>query len=124
MNVVARPPQQSIVDTTDRRSFRRAPLDRPVLLENDTKSVTARSINVSGGGIALRTDLALEVGDRMSVYFELPIGYGVQAEAEVLRRDGDFVALRFVEAAHEAILAVRSFCRISGLVPASRRAGP
>jgi len=115
---------QPVATQTDRRTFRRAPLDRPVLLETDTRSSTARIINVSGGGIAVRTDLGLVVGERMSVYFELPIGYAVQVDAVVLRREGEVAALRFVDAPHEAVLAVRSFCRISGLVPAARRAGP
>jgi hypothetical protein len=82
------------------------------------KTTTARGVDVSGGGISLRTELSLQVGERMSVYFELPIGYGVETEAEVLRQEGDLVALRFVDAPREAIVAVRSFCRISGLTPA------
>lgn len=106
----------------DRRAFRRAQLDRPVLLETASKTVTVRSVDVSGGGIALRTGLSIASDERVSVYFELPIGYAVQAEAEVVRREGELVVLRFVEAPRETILAVRSFCRISGLTPVSKRA--
>ena len=100
------------------RVHRRAKLDRPVLLETAAKVTTVRSVDVSGGGLAVRTNLALAVGERVSVYFELPIGYGAQVEAEVRRCDGDRVALRFVNAPAETVLAIRSFCRVSGLMPA------
>jgi hypothetical protein len=104
----------------ERRAHRRAPLDRPVLVETEGGSFTVRSVDVSGGGIAVATDRPIAVGERLSVYFELPIGYGVETRAEVLRREGGRVALRFVEPPPEAVLAVRSFCRVSGLVPAVR----
>lgn len=109
-------------ERAERRAYRRAPLDRPVLLETASKTTTVRSVDVSGGGIAVRTDLPLAPSERLSVYFELPIGYAVQADAEVVRRDGELLVVRFVEAPREAILAVRSFCRISGLTPVPRRA--
>ncbi len=105
-------------DLAERRAHRRAPMDRPVMLETSSKTITARSVDVSGGGIALRTDLPLACGERVGVYFELPIRYAVEGHAEVVRREGDLVVLRFTEIAHEAVVAVRSFCRISGLIPA------
>jgi hypothetical protein len=100
---------------TERRSHRRTQLDRPVLLETSTRTATVRSVDVSGGGIAVRTDLALQVNERAELYFELPIGYAVEARAEVVRRQGDLLVLRFVELAREAEIAVRAFCRISGM---------
>lgn len=103
----------------ERRAFRRAPMDRPVMLETRSKTATARSVDVSGGGIALRTDLPLACGERIGVYFELPIRYAIEGQAEVVRREGDLVVLRFVEVAREAVLAMRSFCRFSGLMPAA-----
>ena len=105
--------------TPDRRVHRRARLDRPVLLETSSKTTTARGFDVSGGGISLRTDLPMAVGERVSLYFELPIGFCVEVHGEVLRQDGGLVALRFVEAAYQTVLAIRSFCRISGLTPAA-----
>lgn len=105
----------------ERRAFRRAPLDRPVLLETSHKTTTARSVNVSGGGLALRTDLVIDPGELVSVYFELPIGYGVESAATLVRRDGDLTILRFVDGPAEAILAIRAFCRVSGLQPAAQR---
>lgn len=106
----------------ERRAFRRAPLDRPVLLETSQRTATARSVNVSGGGLAIRTDLPIALGERVSVYFELPIGYGVETAATLVRRDGDVTVLRFVDGPPEAILAIRAFCRVSGLQPVSARA--
>jgi len=103
---------------TERRAHRRAKLDRPVLLETSTRTVTARAVDVSGGGIALRTDAALEAKDTVGVYFELPIGYAVEGRGEVLRKDGDLVVLRFIDIPYEAVVAVRAFCRISGQSPA------
>ncbi|MBK6518357.1 MAG: PilZ domain-containing protein [Polyangiaceae bacterium] len=110
------PPPSPIL--AERRAHRRAALDRPVLLETASKTATGRLLNVSGGGLALRSELDLAVAERVSVYFELPIGFGVQADAEVLRREGAITVVRFVDAPSQAVLAIRSFCRISGLMPA------
>lgn len=97
----------------DRRAHRRASLNLPVLVETASRSGTARCIDVGGGGISLRTELPLADKERVSVYFELPIGVAVETTAEVVRREGDVIALRFVDAPREAVIAVRSFCRIS-----------
>lgn len=106
-------PASSVIAPGDRRAHRRTTLDRPVLVETSARSGTARCIDLGGGGIALRTDLALAEKERVSIYLELPIGVAVETQAEVLRREGDVVALRFVDAPREAVIAVRSFCRIS-----------
>jgi hypothetical protein len=111
-------PPQAIPATTprpERRAHRRAPLGRPVLIETDTRSEQGRLLNVSGGGAAIETAVDLALGESVSLYFELPIGYAVETRAEVLRRDGSEVAVRFVELSREAQVALRSFCRISGL---------
>jgi hypothetical protein len=100
---------------TERRAHRRAALDRPVMIETSSRTLTARSIDVGGGGIALTSDAPLAEGESVGVYFELPIRYGVEGRAEVVRRDGNRVVLRFTEIPHEAVVAVRSFCRISGV---------
>lgn len=113
--ITPQPPSPQLVE---RRAHRRAPLDRPVLVETASRTSTGRALNVSGGGLALRVELDLAVGERVNVYFELPIGFGVQTDAEVLRREGALAVLRFVDTPREAELAIRSFCRISGLMPA------
>jgi hypothetical protein len=106
-----------VVGGEERRAFRRAALDRPVLVETSSKTTTARSVNVSGGGLALRTELEMRPGERVNVYFELPIGYGVETHATVLRREGEVTVVQFVDGPPEAILAIRAFCRVSGLHP-------
>jgi len=105
----------------ERRTHRRTEVGLPVLLEADSGSAPGRIVNLSGGGMALTTELGLAEGDELSVYFELPIGYAVDARATVLRRDGSLTALRFLELSHEAALALRSFCRLSGLHRVEKR---
>ena len=110
--------------SVERRAHRRAQLDRPVLVETATRTLTARTVNVSGGGLALRTDAALQDGELVNVYFELPIGFGVQTDAIVVRREGEVTVVRFVDGPREAMLAIRAFCRVSGLQPVTRSGPP
>jgi hypothetical protein len=104
--------------STERRAHRRAALDRPVMIETQSRTLTLRSVDVCGGGIALTSDAPLAEGETVGVYFELPIRYGVEGRAQVVRTDGKRVVLRFTEIPHEAVVAVRSFCRISQPMPA------
>lgn len=112
-----REPAPSLMEPGERRAHRRARLDRPVLVETESRSGNARAVDVGASGIALRTELPLRERERVGIYFELPIGYAVETQAEVVRRDGDLVALRFVDPPREAVIAVRGFCRISGVMP-------
>ncbi len=120
----------------ERRAHRRATLDRPVLLEGRDRTATVRSVDVSGGGIAIRVDpaspLRLQPAARVQLYFELPIGYPIETSAEIVRAERDVIALRFVDTSREALTAIRSFCRLSGqhptvqprtLVPSARVSG-
>ncbi len=104
-----------ITQKPDRRAFRRALLERPVLVETADAERPARGINVSGGGIILQTELELALGEAVDLDFELPVGYAVEARAVVVRRDRDQFALRFEDLAKESLVALRSFCRLSGL---------
>jgi predicted Zn-dependent protease len=86
-----------------------------------------RALDVSGGGLAIRLELTIPLGDIVEVYFELPIGFAVEARAEVVRSEPGATALRFVGLDREALVALRSYCRISGIqrlesqpAPASR----
>jgi len=99
----------------ERRAHRRTLLGAPVLIETEDSSLSARLVNASAGGISIGADLELAVGQDVSVYFELPIGYAVEARARVLRKDEQGVALQFVDLSREAEVALRSFCRLSGL---------
>lgn len=104
--------------TPDRRLHRRTPLDRPVLIETPRRAATVRSIDVSGGGLKMTAAVDAFVGERVTVYFELPIGVGIETLAEVQRCDAETMVVRFLGLARESELAIRSFCRISGLRPA------
>jgi hypothetical protein len=74
----------------------------------------------------VQAELPLSVGAIVDVYFELPVGYAVETRAEVVRVDAQTLAFRFLELQREALVALRSFCRISGLhrlsIPAEQRA--
>lgn len=85
------------------------------MIETEAASERGRVLNVSGGGAAIETPVELAPGEHVSLYFELPIGYAVETRAEVLRREADKVAVKFLELSREAEVALRSFCRISGL---------
>jgi hypothetical protein len=99
----------------DRRAFRRAPLDRQVLIDDDRVSQPVRAKNVSGGGIAIDGNVPLEIGSIVDLYFELPIGVAIEARAEVVRVEDGSMAFRFIELDRDKIVALRSFCRLSGL---------
>jgi hypothetical protein len=100
----------------DRRAFRRAVLEKPVLIETSDSERPARGINVSAGGICLQTELELAIGEAVDLYFELPtMGYAVEVQATVVRRESDHTALSFRDLPKESLVALRSFCRLSGL---------
>lgn len=100
---------------SDRRAFRRAPLGVPVMLDASSAWQKAECENVSAGGVAVRSTVEVAIGDVLDLYFELPTGIAVEASAKVVRRDGDRLALRFVEIDHQLEVALRGYCRISGL---------
>ena len=110
------PPQVvSPAPRVDRRADRRAKLDRPVLIDTEATSRPGRALDVSRGGLSIQSELELAPGEIVQVYFELPIGVAIEARAVVTRCEKNGIALRFVELDHEAEVALRSFCRISGL---------
>ena len=110
-----KPPEAPADAREERRAFKRAPLDRPVLIDDDRVSQPIRAKNVSGGGIAIDAALELEIGSTVDVYFELPIGVAIEAKAEVVRIQEGTIAFRFVDLDHEKVVALRSFCKLSGL---------
>lgn len=70
------------------------------------------------------TDAPLDVGTKVELYFELPSGVAVEANAELVRRDGNRLAFKFVELEHELVVALRAFCRRSGVHAAVRPSSP
>jgi hypothetical protein len=105
----------SLTLDSERRAYRRAPLDRQVLIDDDRVSQPVRARNVSGGGFAIDANVPLAIGSVVDVYFELPIGVAIEARAEVVRVEDGTMAFRFVELDHDKVVALRSFCRLSGL---------
>jgi hypothetical protein len=106
----------------ERRAHRRAPLDVPAMLDASSAWRRARCRNVCAGGVALSVDQPFSIGSIVEVYFELPIGVSVETKAEVVRADGSELALRFVDLDRETSLAIRSYCRRSGIRRIVRRA--
>jgi hypothetical protein len=90
-------------------------LEKPVLIEARDTERPARCVNVSAGGICLATELELAIGEAVDLYFELPMGYAVEASATVVRRERDHTAFSFRDLPKESLVALRSFCRLSGL---------
>ncbi|MEZ4224241.1 MAG: PilZ domain-containing protein [Polyangiaceae bacterium] len=99
----------------ERRADRRAPLPQPVMVDCAALSQPAPAHDVSRGGLSLKADLGVDVGAVIEVYFELPIGYAVETRAEVIRRQGGITAVKFLALTREDEVALRSYCRISGL---------
>ncbi len=108
----------------ERRAFRRVELRAPAMLDAASSYHSGQCENVSAGGVVVHTDAGLEVGTQVELYFELPNGIAVEANAEVVRRDGSHIALKFVELEHELVVALRAFCRRSGMMAAVRPSRP
>lgn len=72
----------------------------------------------------LHTDAGLEVGTSVELYFELPGGIAVETNAEVVRCEGERLALRFVELEHDLVVALRAYCRRSGMQAGVRQSRP
>lgn len=99
----------------DRRSYRRAPLDAPALVDAESSWQSARCRDVSLSGISVDSDQQLPEGTVVQVYFELPSGVAVETHAVVVRADGDVLGLRFVDLDEESRLAVRAHCRVGAM---------
>jgi PilZ domain len=100
---------------SERRAQRRAVVELPTMIDSAAAHAAGRSLNVSAGGIALTINGEFSIGALVDVYFELPIGVSVEAKGQVVRRSENELALRFVDLDAKAALALRSFCRVSGL---------
>lgn len=86
----------------DRRTATRIEVELPVRLEG----AGGTTVNLSADGVLVETDVALELGARVQVAVELdPGAEPVTATAEVARRDGDLVGLRFLSGDHRSKFA-------------------
>ena len=101
------------VRQSERRRFRRTELEVPALLDAQHSWQSARCVDVSVGGLAVKMDAPLPVGTVVEVYFELPIGASVETRAEIVRTEGTRVGLRFVELGARARHVLEAFAQRS-----------
>jgi hypothetical protein len=62
----------------------------------------------------------LSAGTRVDLYFELPTGVAIEIQAEVVRSEGDELALRFVRPGPLEREALSSYVRLPGLKPGAK----
>jgi hypothetical protein len=108
-------PNSGTPTAADRRTSLRVALDVPALLDSDRAHHSGRCRDVSTGGVAVSVEAAVPVGTEFDVYFELPSGLAVEARAIVVRASHDGLALRFVDVSARTRVALRAFCRPSGV---------
>ena len=99
----------------ERRAHSRVPLRVPALLDSTAAYDSGRCVDVSAGGLCVIVHEKFEPGTRVDVYFELPTGIAIEAEAEVVRKEGRSVALRFVGLDAKTRSALIAFCELSGV---------
>ena len=99
----------------ERRAHSRVPLRAPALLDSTAAYESGRCVDVSAGGLCVVVQEKFELGTRVDVYFELPTGIAIEAEAEVVRKHGGSVALRFVGLDTKTRSALIAFCELSGV---------
>ena len=97
--------------STDRRRHPRVGLESPVLLDNLKEWSRASCRNISMGGVAVRCERVLAIGERLEIYLELPNGFAVEAVARVVRTGGEDAGLQFLSMGNRASLALRALCR-------------
>jgi hypothetical protein len=101
--------------STERRASLRVPLDVPALLDSDRAHHSGRCCVVSTAGVVVAVDAAVPDGSEFDVYFELPSGLPVEARAVVIRTSAEGLVLRFVRLEARTRVALRAFCRPSGV---------
>jgi hypothetical protein len=91
----------------NRRSHRRAALSAPVLVDSARTHQTGRCRDVSLGGLCVELESPLPVGTVVELYFELPTGIAIEAQAKVARSAERALAMSFegLGDGHRAALA-------------------
>jgi c-di-GMP-binding flagellar brake protein YcgR len=73
----------------DTRKHVRAELEVPVMISDVAKKVRRpirfSTADVSGGGVFLRSDLLFEVGELLTMEFDLPGGHHIKTQGRVVR---------------------------------------
>ncbi|HEX9620730.1 MAG TPA: PilZ domain-containing protein [Polyangiaceae bacterium] len=98
---------------TDRRAHERVRLRVPVLLDSRHSWQKCHATNVSLGGLALRTAENLELGADVELYFELPNGVMIEAQARAVRAQGPLLGVRFDSLTPEQCHGLRAFITLS-----------
>lgn len=104
----------------ERRAYPRAALRAPTLLDSGSSWHKCESVNVSAGGLAVRTERTIAIGTIVEVYFELPFSVAVETRARVVRCGEGIVAVQFVDLDHDSLVALRAYCRVSTTMRAVR----
>ena len=99
----------------ERRAHSRVPLRAPVMIDSQSDYQAGACHDVSAGGISFTVPSPPEAGARLEVYFELPTGVAVEATAEVVRIEGNLVALRFLDLEAKDRHALLAYCELSGV---------
>jgi hypothetical protein len=97
----------------DRRTFIRAPLTVPVLLDSASQHLCVRCFNASAGGLLVESDAEVETGTEFEVYFELPNRVAIETRATVRRCQNGRMAVEFTNLDAPTQLALRSYCRLA-----------
>jgi hypothetical protein len=104
----------------ERRAYPRAALRTPTLVDSGSSWQKCESVNVSAGGMAVRTERTIKVGAIVEVYFELPFSVAIETQARVVRSADGIVAVQFVDLDHNSLVALRAYCRVSTQMRAVR----
>jgi len=80
------------------RRYFRCGLEVPIYLAAESRELRAKTVNISIGGLAIRTLEEIRLAERFRLKFVLPNAVGLQADAEVVWADTKGRAgLRFLE---------------------------
>lgn len=109
------PAMRDLPKSFDRRTYIRANLDVPVMLDAANTHLCVRCLDASAGGMLVESRFALEPGAEVDIYFELPNRMAIETRGRVLRCTGGAVALAFIQIDPNAQLALRSYCRLSAI---------
>ncbi len=80
--------------TENRRHHPRTDFSGPVLVDSTAAWCQAEGVDVSAGGMRLKSDRPLPLGTTVEVYFELG-ALAVETRAHVVRSFGDIICLSF-----------------------------
>ena len=78
-------PYPQHIQNIQRREYRRIEINLPIECQNNNENFQAESINISGGGIKLKTLKNIKSTKNISI--KLPLGNGIKTDLEVLNTE-------------------------------------